>query len=126
MIVLSAGMPKSGTAWYFNVTNDLLIAAGYADGIPRSASSIDDKACGHVLVAGHKVPIVGRVSMDLITADVTNLPAGSVAAGDDAVLFGAGLTIEDAGYAAGTIGYEILTRLGPRFSRRYIETDAGN
>lgn len=102
------------------------IAAGYADGIPRSASSIDDKACGHVLVAGHKVPIVGRVSMDLITADVTNLPAGSVAAGDDAVLFGAGLTIEDAGYAAGTIGYEILTRLGPRFSRRYIETDAGN
>ncbi len=100
------------------------IAAGYADGVPRSASSSDGTACGYVLIAGHKVPIVGRVSMDLITADVTDLPAGALAAGDDAILLGAGLTIEDAGFAAGTIGYEILTRLGARFARRYIEAGA--
>ena len=62
--------------------------------------------------------------MDLITADVTDLPAGALAAGDDAILLGAGLTIEDAGFAAGTIGYEILTRLGARFARRYIEAGA--
>lgn len=81
-------------------------------------------ACGYALIAGHKVPIVGRVSMDLITADVTDLPAGALAVGDDAILLGAGLTIEDAGFAAGTIGYEILTRLGARFARRYIEAGA--
>ena len=100
------------------------IAAGYADGVPRSASSSGGTACGYVLIAGHKVPIVGRVSMDLITADVTDLPAGALAVGDDAILLGAGLTIEDAGFAAGTIGYEILTRLGARFARRYIEAGA--
>lgn len=100
------------------------IAAGYADGVPRSASSSEGAACGYVLIAGHKVPIVGRVSMDLLTADVTDLPAGAIAAGDDAILLGSGLTIEDAGFAAGTIGYEILTRLGARFARRYIEAGA--
>jgi alanine racemase len=100
------------------------IAAGYADGVPRSASSSEGAACGYVLIAGHKVPIVGRVSMDLLTADVTDLPAGALAAGDDAILLGAGLTIEDAGFAAGTIGYEILTRLGARFARRHIEAGA--
>lgn len=98
------------------------IAAGYADGVPRSASSRDGEFCGCVLIAGHKVPIVGRVSMDLITADVTDLPVASVLPGDEAVLYGAGLTIEDVGFAAGTIGYEILTRLGTRFARDYIET----
>ncbi len=101
------------------------IAAGYADGVPRSASSANGAICGHVLIAGYKVALVGRVSMDLITADVTDLPPGCVAAGDDAVLFGSGLTIEDAGFAAGTIGYEILTRLGTRFARCYVEAGRG-
>lgn len=99
------------------------IAAGYADGIPRSASSQGERAYGHVLIAGHKVPIVGRVSMDLITVDVSDLPRGAVEAGDEAALLGAGLSIEDMGYAAGTIGYEILTRLGRRFARTYAEGD---
>lgn len=97
------------------------IAAGYADGIPRSASGPDGRPGGHVLIASERVPIVGRVSMDLITADVTDLPVSAVKPGDFAKLIGDGLTIEDAGYAAGTIGYEILTRLGSRFTRLYVE-----
>ena len=96
------------------------VAAGYADGVPRSASSRDGKACGYVLIRDAKVPIAGRVSMDLITLDVTDLPPGAVQAGDEATLIGPGLSIEDAGYAAGTIGYEILTRLGQRFERVYL------
>lgn len=97
------------------------IAAGYADGIPRSASGPDGRPGGHVLVAGALAPIVGRVSMDLITVDVTDIATGAVKAGDYAKLIGDGLSIEDAGYSASTIGYEILTRLGPRFARLYLE-----
>ena len=96
------------------------IAAGYADGIPRSASAPDGRPGGHVVIAGTLAPIVGRVSMDLITVDVTELPADAVRVGDFADLIGRGLSIEDAGYSAGTIGYEILTRLGQRFARVYI------
>lgn len=97
------------------------VAAGYADGVPRSASFTDGKPRGHVIIAGKKAPIVGRVSMDLITADVTDLDDASIKGGDEAILYGPGLTIEDAGFDAGTIGYEILTRLGPRFERVYLE-----
>lgn len=97
------------------------IAAGYADGVPRSASWQDGKARGHVIIAGRKAPIVGRISMDLITVDVTDLPAAGVAPGEDAVLFGPALSIEEAGFEAGTIGYEILTRLGQRFERVYLD-----
>ena len=101
-----------------------ILGAGYKDGVPRHLSSRQKDGPAQVVVAGKRCPIVGRVSMDLITADVTDLPAGALAAGDDAILLGAGLTIEDAGFAAGTIGYEILTRLGARFARRYIEAGA--
>lgn len=97
------------------------IAAGYADGIPRSASSPDGRPGGQVLIGEFLAPIVGRVSMDLITVDVTDLAAGSAVPGHFATLIGPGLSIEDAGYQAGTIGYEILTRLGARFERVYRE-----
>lgn len=97
------------------------IAAGYADGIPRSASGPDGRPGGYVLIGSTLAPMVGRVSMDLITIDVTDVPPGVARAGEFATLIGDGLSIEDAGYSAGTIGYEILTRLGPRFQRSYIE-----
>jgi alanine racemase len=100
------------------------IAAGYADGIPRTGSAPDGRPGGHVLIAGHVAPFVGRVSMDLITVDVTDLPDGAARPGEFATLVGEGLTIEEAGFSAGTIGYEILTRLGPRFTRLYIEDEA--
>ena len=96
------------------------IAAGYADGIPRSASFADGRPRGFVLIGGVKAPIVGRVSMDLITVDVTALPPDTAHAGGMATLIGPGLSIEDMGYEAGTIGYEILTRLGARFERVWV------
>ncbi len=103
------------------------IAAGYADGVPRSASgppggSSEAKSPGgNVLIDRTLAPIVGRVSMDLITVDVTDIAPGLVKPSDFAKLIGDGLTIEDAGLSAGTIGYEILTRLGPRFQRLWLE-----
>lgn len=96
------------------------VAAGYADGIPRSASYADSQPRGFVLVSGMKAPIVGRVSMDLITVDVTALPPDGARVGAIATLIGPGLSIEDMGYEAGTIGYEILTRLGKRFERVWV------
>jgi alanine racemase len=96
-----------------------VIAAGYADGIARALSAASGKKGGMVMIAGQKAPVVGRVSMDLITVDVTDVD-GEIRRGDLATLVGPGLTIESMGKAAGTIGYEVLTRLGPRFVRRYI------
>ena len=99
-------------------TRIAVIAAGYADGIARALSAPSDTAAAMVVVAGQRAPIVGRVSMDLITVDVTDV-AGEIRRGDLATLIGPGLTIEAMGTAAGTIGYEVLTRLGPRFVRQY-------
>lgn len=95
-----------------------VVAAGYADGLARALSASSGEAGASVLVAGQIAPIVGRVSMDLITIDVTDIE-GRVARGDLVTLIGPGLTIESLGRAAGTIGYEVLTRLGPRFVRSY-------
>jgi alanine racemase len=58
--------------------------------------------------------------MDLIILDVTELPPEAVRRGDRAVLIGDGLTIDEVGARAGTIGYEVLTSLGKRYDRRYI------
>ena len=66
------------------------------------------------------VPIVGRVSMDLITVDVTDFEDTAPQRGDWVELIGPTITLEDVGAASGTIGYEILTRLSPRFPRVYL------
>ncbi len=95
-----------------------IVAAGYADGLARALSASSGTRGATVTIHGQQAPIVGRISMDLITIDVTDV-SGDIAAGDMATLVGPGLTIEAMGHAAGTIGYEVLTRLGPRFVRRY-------
>lgn len=100
-------------------TRVAIVAAGYADGIGRGLSASSNETGGVVMVHGQRAPIVGRVSMDLITVDVTDV-AGDVQRGDLVTLIGPGLTIEAMGRAAGTIGYEVLTRLGTRFARRYV------
>jgi alanine racemase len=96
------------------------VAAGYADGIPRSASRASDGPGGRVALGGHLAPIVGRVTMDLVTVDVTGLPPHLAQPGAWVELVGETISLEDAGAAAGTIGYEILTRLGRRFHRVYL------
>jgi alanine racemase len=100
------------------------LSVGYADGYPRAASATDAKreagmAAGEAIVAGRRCPFAGRVSMDLITLDVSAVPEAEVARGDLVTLIGDDLTIDEVGARAGTIGYEILTSLGRRYARRY-------
>ncbi|MEL7488508.1 MAG: alanine racemase [Pseudomonadota bacterium] len=94
------------------------VALGYGDGFPRAGSN---KA--RVFLAGAPCPIVGRISMDLIVIDATDAPR-PVATGDEAEFYGPALPIEAAAAACGTIGYELLTGLGPRVERRYLWNDA--
>ncbi|MDQ8700335.1 alanine racemase [Hyphomicrobium sp. LHD-15] len=117
---LSAGdsVGYSATWQASRPTRLAVVAAGYADGLARALSAASGEPGGSVLVAGQLAPIVGRVSMDLITIDITDV-AGNVTRGDLVTLIGPGLSIETLGRAAGTIGYEVLTRLGPRFVRSY-------
>jgi len=97
------------------------IAAGYADGVFRHASATNDTPGGAVAIHGKLAPIVGRVSMDLITVDVTDVGEPAPQRGDWVDLVGPDLPLEAVGRAAGTIGYEVLTRLGPRFHRVYLD-----
>lgn len=90
------------------------IAAGYADGLPRHLS--DRGAAYH---GATRLPVVGRVSMDSLTLDITALPPGTLELGSLVELIGPHQTLEDIAAAAGTISYEILTRLGRRYHRIY-------
>ncbi len=96
-----------------------VIAAGYDDGVFRHLSGETGTVRGNVAFAGRLAPIVGRVSMDLITVDVTDFEEQPVARDHWAELIGPTLSIESVGAAAGSIGYEVLTRLGRRFHRVY-------
>lgn len=92
---------------------------GYADGFPRAQSGSDQKAGGTLIVSGKPCPIVGRISMDLIALDVTDLPPDSVKRGDFATVIGDGRDVDAVGDMFGTIGYEVLTSLGRRYARIY-------
>ncbi|HVE51590.1 MAG TPA: alanine racemase [Casimicrobiaceae bacterium] len=84
-----------------------VIACGYADGYPRHAPNGTP-----VLVCGKKARIAGRVSMDLITVDLTEVPEAQV--GSPVVLWGEGLPVDDVAAAASTVGYELLCAVAPR------------
>src|SRR5690606_23920499 len=90
-------------------------AVGYADGYPRAVGN----RC-HASFGGRRLPVVGRVSMDLTCIDVSSVPAGEIRAGDYVDLLGGAVSLDEVAAAAGTIGYEILTRLGSRLERRYL------
>jgi alanine racemase len=96
-----------------------VIPAGYADGL-------DTRLCGrgHVLIRGQRAPIVGAVSMDMITVDVTNL--GDIQPGDEVVLLGRQgseswqqIDAREVAAAIGTIPWEVVCRLGTRIERQY-------
>ncbi len=90
------------------------IAAGYADGLPRTLS---DR--GAVYFDGVRLPIVGRVSMDSIIVDATALPAGRLTLGSRVEVIGPNQSLDTLATDAGTISYEILTGLGRRYFRNY-------
>jgi len=90
------------------------VAIGYADGYPRNA-----KAGTPVLINNQIAPLAGRVSMDMITVDVTELT--KVSLGDKVELWGENLPVETVAKHNDTISYELLTRVSPRLPRKYIE-----
>jgi alanine racemase len=100
------------------------LLAGYADGLPRGAGATDSKPGAEVAVAGRRCPLVGRVSMDLTIADVTDVPEGAARPGDRVEFFGRSVDLDDFAARSGTIGYHVLTSLGPRYRREYVKRAA--
>jgi alanine racemase len=95
------------------------VGVGYADGYLRSLTNR-----GRGYIAGRSVPLVGRVSMDLVTFDVTDLPESACRPGALVTLMGPELPPDQLGALAGTNGYQMLTGLSRRYARRYIEVAA--
>jgi len=96
-----------------------IIAVGYGDGYFRSAAAGKGKPPANVIIAGKPCPLVGRISMDLLAVDVTDLPGSGARRGEFATLIGGGIDVDEFGAACGTIGYEVLTSLGRRYHRNY-------
>jgi alanine racemase len=99
-----------------------LVPAGYADGIPRAASGV-----GPVWIGGERHTVAGRVAMDQFVVDLGEQEAE---VGDEVLLFGPGdrgePTAQDWAEAIGTIAYEVVTRIGPRVPRVYLDADLGS
>lgn len=90
------------------------LGAGYADGYPRSLSNR-----GYASADGRRLPVVGRVSMDMTMIDVSAAPEGALAVGDYVDLLGGGVPLDEAAELAGIVTYELLTGLAPRLARRW-------
>jgi len=111
-------LPKGSAVGYGSTwiaTRDTRIGAaavGYGDGYPRQLPSATP-----VLVNSRPAALAGRVSMDTISLDLS--ACGDAQVGDEVVLWGAGLPVETIARAAGTIGYELITRIGRRVQREY-------
>lgn len=117
---VAAGAAVSyGHTWTADRATTLgLVPLGYADGVPRHASSVAE-----CLVAGRRVPVRGRVCMDQFVVDLG--PDAVERAGEDVILFGGGdaPSASDWARVSGTIGYEVATRIGPRVPRVYRQED---
>ncbi|MDJ0447783.1 alanine racemase [Methylocystis sp. JR02] len=96
------------------------VGVGYADGLPVAATATPGKPAGEAIVGGARCPFVGRVSMDYVVLDVTDAPEEAARRGEWVELLGETIKVEELAARAGTIGYEVLTRLGRRFARRYV------
>ncbi len=95
------------------------IACGYADGFLRALSGPSGHPGPVGYIGPHPVPVVGRVSMDLITVDVTDVPVALAQRGNWVEVVGGRVTLDDLTDRAGTIGYELLARLSKRVHRIY-------
>ena len=103
-----------------------IVSAGYADGYFRAASANDGTRGAEVVVAGKRCPVAGRISMDLTAVDITDLPPNAARRGHMVTLIGEGITVDELAHHFGTIGYEVLTSLGPRYARIYKGGAAGS
>jgi alanine racemase len=113
------GVGYGGTWTARRPTRLAIVSAGYADGYFRAASANDGTRGAEVVVAGKRCPIAGRVSMDLIAVDVTDLEKNAARRGHLVTLIGDGITVDELAHHFGTIGYEVLTSLGRRYARIY-------
>ena len=95
------------------------VGAGYADGYPRALGNT-----GRAYIGGVEVPVVGRVSMDLFTIDVSDVSTDIAVPGAMVELIGDHIALDDLASAAGTISYELLTGLGSRWMRCYDSSDS--
>ena len=105
----------NGTCTLDRDSRIVTLGVGYADGYPRA---LGNRA--KVAIAGEMAPVVGRVSMDSITVDVTDIEEARLATVDHATILGGSYDLASMARDAGTIGYEILTQLGRRPARRHI------
>jgi alanine racemase len=97
------------------------VAVGYADGFFRAVSASDAREGPPGYIGDSRVPLLGRVSMDLITYDVTSVPDTLACRGGWIELLGQRVTVDDFAGFAGTIGYEVLTSLGRRHHRIFLD-----
>jgi alanine racemase len=95
-----------------------VVACGYADGYPRHAPGFSDRNTP-IVVAGRRTATVGRVSMDMLCADLTAIPEARV--GSPVTLWGEGLSADEVAARAGTVSYELLCALAARVPQREIE-----
>lgn len=100
-----------------------ILALGYADGFFRKFGE-QANAPAEVFVAGRRVPVIGRISMDLAAIDITGLSAPDAARGTMAEVLGPNITVDELATHAGTIGYEVLTSLSARMRRVYLGEQA--
>ena len=104
----------SRAARTFHDTEIAIVPVGYADGLNRRLSN----GIGHLFIKGHKVPIVGQISMDMCAVDVTGL---AVSEGEEVIIFGEELPIAEVARALETIPYEVLTSVSQRVKRVYFQ-----
>ena len=118
---VASGEPVGyGASWTAKRASRIaVVAMGYADGIFRAAGGSDAKAGADAIVGGRRCALVGRISMDLLAIDVTDLPGDTPRRGDLAVLLDDDIGVDELASHAGTIGYEVLTSLGRRYRRVY-------
>lgn len=103
-----------------------IVSAGYADGYFRAASANDGTRGAEVVVAGKRCPVAGRISMDLMAVDITDLPDKTARRGHMVTLIGEGITVDELAHHFGTVGYEVLTSLSRRFARIYKGGEAAS
>ncbi len=118
--VPSGGGVGYGATWVARRDSRIaVVGAGYADGYFRAATGNRSGPAAYCSIDGTNVQVVGRISMDMITVDVTDIDPDRAARGKFVELLGDNVLIDDFAQFSGTIGYEVLTNLGSRYARVY-------